>query len=260
MGNRSSETNARTTLSSVEKAFNIVEHLSDVERTTVSELSDRLELPKSTAHIYLKTLEREGFVIKEDGTYCLGVKFLKYGGVVRNRMKLYQTSKLEVDKLAAETGDVANLGIEENGWRVLLYKAEGPDAIHDNAPVGEYTQMHWTALGKAILAYYPRDRVDKILDQHGMPKANDRTITDRQELYRELEQIRERGFSVEDEDRRRGVLTVAAPIMDRNDDRVISAISVSGPKNRIEGNQTVEEIAGTVKSAANVVELKFAHY
>lgn len=260
MGNRSSGTNARTTLSSVEKAFSIVEHLSEVERTTVSELSDRLELPKSTVHIYLKTLEREGFVLKENGKYQLGVKFLKYGGSVRNRMKLYQTSKLEVDKLASETGDVANLGIEENGWRVLLYKAEGPDAIHDNAPVGEYTQMHWTALGKAILAYYSLDRVDEILDQHGMPKANDRTITDREELYRELEQIRERGFSVEDEDRRKGVLTVAAPIMDQNVDRVISAISVSGPKNRIEGTQTVEEIASTVKSAANVVELKFAHY
>lgn len=260
MPENDAEGGSENTISSIERAFEIVDHLESVERAGVTEIAEALDIPKSTVHIYLKTLEGLDLVVRDGEAYRLSFRFLEYGGAVRNRSRLYRTAKLEVDKLARETGEVANLGIEENGLRILLYKSEEADAIHDNAPIGEYTNMHWTALGKAMLAYYPRERVDEIVDEHGLPKANEHTITTREELYDELEATRERGYSVEDQDRRQGVLTIGVPIMDQSTNEVISAVSVSGPVNRVRSPEKMTELADAVKSTANVIELRYAHY
>lgn len=249
-----------STLGSVEKAFLILEQLKAIERGGVSDLSNELDLPKSTVHIYLQTFQQLGFVVRDGNDYALSYRFLEYGGQIRNRSKLYQVAKLEVDQLATDTGEVANLGIEENGYRILVYKAGGRDAIHDNAPVGEYTHMHWTALGKAMMAEFPRARVESIVETHGLPKANEHTVTDVDALFTELEQIRNQGYSIEDQDRRQGVLTIGAPIMDRSSDEVISAISVSGPKSRLDGTEMFEDLVSAVKQAANVIELRYSHY
>lgn len=254
------EAGSGDTIGSIERAFEIIDHLASAEEAGVTETADELGIPKSTVHIYLKTLEGLGLVIQEGDAYRLSFRFLQYGGGIRNRSRLYRTAKPEVDKLARETGEVANLGIEENGLRVLLYKSEEADAIHDNAPIGEHTNMHWTALGKAMLAHYPPERVDGIIEAHGLPRANEHTITSREELFDELETIRERGYSVEDQDRRRGVLTIAVPIADQSTNEVISAVSVSGPASRVRSAERMAELADAVKSAANVIELRYSHY
>lgn len=260
MVDSSPESAPNNTLGSVEKAFTILEQLRQTGKTGVSELTTQLEFPKSTVHVYLQTLQDQGFVVQDDGEYMLSYRFLEYGGDHRNRSRLYEVARPEVDKLGSETGEVANLGIEENGLRVLLYKSEGPDAIHDNAPIGEYAHMHWTALGKAMLAHYPTSRVKSIVDTHGLPQANEYTITDIDELFTELEDIRERGYSVEDQDRRQGVLTIGAPIVDRRSDEVISAVSVSGPKNHLDEHDRFKELVAAVEKAANVIELRYSHY
>lgn len=247
-----------TTLSSVAKSFDIIECLAGVEDAGVAELASELDLAKSTLHAHLKTLEQTGYVVNEGGIYRLSLRFLQHGGAVRNRDRLFRTAKHEVDKLATQTGEVASLGVSENGLRVLLYKSEEPDAIHDNAPVGEYTNMHWTALGKAILAHLPEARVRDIIERHGLPRANEHTITDEDELFEELEVVRQRGYSVEDQDRRQGVLTIGAPIMDRGVDEVIASVSVSGPKSRMDERH--DEVVDAVQSAANVIELRYSHY
>jgi DNA-binding IclR family transcriptional regulator len=260
MVSHQSDDSSSQTIASVERAFKMIEAMMDVESIGVSELARKLDVPKSTAHVYLRTLENAGFVVNESGKYRLSLRFLKYGGYVRNRLKLYQAAKLEVDKLAVETGEVANLGVEENGMRVLLYKSEVTDAIHDNAPIGEYTQMHWTALGKAMLAQFPDERVEAIVDRHGLPRANEYTITTQSALFKELATIREQGYSIENQDRRQGVLTIAVPIFDRNTDEVISAVSVSGPKNRLKETKTRDDLVDAVQSTANVIELRYTHY
>ncbi|WP_336338761.1 IclR family transcriptional regulator domain-containing protein [Haloarcula brevis] len=71
--------------------------------------------------------------------------------MVRNELRAYPTAKLEIQNLAETTGEVANLGAEEDGQRVIVYQSEGSEAVYDNALIGEFTNMHWTALGKAIL-------------------------------------------------------------------------------------------------------------
>lgn len=256
--NRDTRTGGKT-LKGVEKAFNIIETLQTLESATLTEVATQMELAKSTAHIHLATLERAGYVLKEDGEYRLGFKFLEHGGHVRKQLRLYNAAKSEVEKLADKTGEAANLGIEENGKRILVYKEEVPDSIYDNAPTGERTHMHLTALGKAVLANLPRARAEEIIDQHGLPEATEFTITEPEALFEELAETRERGYSIEDQERRMGILAVGAPIFDRSRDTVVGSICLSGPKTRIE-DRIDDGLIDDVTSAANVIELKYNHY
>lgn len=248
-------------IGAVETAFEIVDTLETAEAMGVSEVAKQLDIPKSTAHVYLKTLESEGYAINEDGRYRLSLRFLKHGGEARNRLKFYRAAKNHVDKLANETGEVGNLGVEERGKRILIYKSEVPDAIYDNPPIGEHTNLHWTALGKAILAHLPSERVDEIVAEHGLPERTPQTITDRDELEAELERIREQGYSVEDEERREGVMAIAVPIPNKDDPETVHSVSISGPKKRIQRKGEIDpDLIESVKQTANVIELQYNHY
>jgi IclR family acetate operon transcriptional repressor len=247
------------TIQTVGKAFNIVEAVQELESPTLSEIASQVDLPKSTVHIYLRTLVAEEYLVERDGHYRIGLRFLKHGGFARRQLPIYQAAKEQVNKLAAQTGEAANLGVEEYGKRVLIYKVEEGAAVYDNAPTGEQVHMHLTALGKAILAHLPEYRVDEIVERHGLPVATEQTITDRNRLDEELATIRERGYSIEDEERRPGIMAVGAPIMDQEQDTIAGAICLSGPKTRIQ-ERMEGDIVDDIINAANVIELRYNHY
>lgn len=246
-------------LGSVRRAFDILELIDENDGIGVSELAEQGDLPKSTAHVYLKTLAETGFVTNDDGTYKLSLRFLEFGGRVRQKQDLFQAAKEEIEALSERTGEVASLGVEENGQRVLLYISEGEDAVYDKTQTGERTNLHWTALGKAILAYLPADRVDSIVERHGLPGRTENTITAREELFDELETIRERGYSIEDEERRTGMRSIGVPI--RSEDGVVlGSISLTGPKSRFGEDRIESALVDELENAVNVIEIKYKHY
>lgn len=246
------------TLQSVELACEIVGHLSGTGGTSVTDLARELDLPKSTAHVYLKTLCEAGYLHREAGSYRVSLRMLEDGAAVRRQFDVYDVAQPMVKRVSKETGEVASLGVEEGGERVLLYKSESEDAVYDDAPTGEFTNMHWTSLGKAILAHLPPADVDRVVDRHGLPAATGQTITERAELSNELERVRDRGYAVEDEEHRKNIRAVAVPI--HRGERVVGALSVSGPKTRF-GDERIEgELLDALRDAVSVVELKLEHY
>lgn len=259
MNRREGQGSSRNRIKAVRTMFVVVDGLRDLGQTGVSQLADHLEMPKSTVHVYLKTLEEEGYAINDDGRYRPSLRFLELGGDVRQGLSIFQAVRPQVDDLSAETGEVANLGIEEDGKRVLLYSSEPSEGVFDNSPVGQYTYMHWTALGKALLAQLPDARVEEIVERHGLPEATENTVTDREELLAELDRIRERGFSIEDEERRKGIKALAVPVQYDEDPSPVAAVSISGPKRRI-GEAEYDELLDAIQSAVNVTELRYKHY
>lgn len=250
--------NKGQTLKGVETAFKIVGHLRKTGPTTVTELSNTLDLPKSTAHIYLKTMYESGYLRKTDCEYRLSLRFLDHGAAVRSGFDIYDIAKPEIDALASETGEVANLGVEEDGQRVLLYKTEGNDALYDNAHTGEFTHMHWTSLGKALLAHQPEEEILEIIDEYGLPQSTEATFTEPTALLDELADIREQGYALEDEEHWENIRAVAIPILD--DERALGAISVSGPVTRFSDERAEGELLEALQKTANVIELKLKHY
>ncbi|UPM45151.1 IclR family transcriptional regulator [Halocatena salina] len=244
-------------IDAVKRAFRVIDILRGSGPMRINDIAEALDIPTSTAHVHLKTLEDIGYVIKDKDGFRLGLRFLRDGSVIRNDLSVYSVATSEVDNLAESTGEVANLGTEENGQRVILYQSEGSEAVYDNALVGEYTNMHWTALGKAILAERPDDYVRRVVERYGFPVATANTIADSDTLFDELMTIRERGFALEDEERRTGIRSIGIPIT--IEDQVMGAISLSGPKERFDDDRIDDELLPALKDHANVVEVKIAY-
>ena len=246
------------TVKSARTTLRILESLKDRDVATVTELTEEFDLSKSSIHNYLSTLEREGYVVKEGAQYRLSLRLLDLGGYARHKQRLYDIAKEEVTDLAAETGEMANLLVEEHGEGVYIHRAHGDKAVKTDSYVGQCVHLHNTALGNAMLAHFPTERVDEILDRHGLPRTTERTITDREELFEKLDRIREENVAFDDEERVKGLRCVAVPIINNND-IVEGAISVSGPTSRLQGERFREELPQKLKNAANVIELNITY-
>jgi len=234
-------------------AVEVVETVLELEGATFSEIADVMDMPKSTLHDHLRTLELIGVLVNADNEYRVGTWFLNVGQQVRRGHPTYEHGRGEVDNLAEETGEHASLMIEEQGEGVLLYIAKGEDAVDVNAWAGRRIPLTAQAPGKAILAHLPEDRVDTIIDEYGFPEYTDKTITDRQALDAELERIRERGYATDNRELLEGVKAISAPVFDGGS--VAGAVTVGGPANRMRGERFEEELPDLLLQSSNVIEL-----
>jgi DNA-binding IclR family transcriptional regulator len=244
----------------VDTTAEIFEALRGSGWTGVTELAQTLDLPKSTVHVYLATLHDNGFLAKRDGKYRIGLRLLELGGELRHGIDIFRASRSKVDNLSDKTGEVANIGVEEHGKRVLLYSSKPPEGLFDNAPTGQFRKMHLTALGKALLAQLSDERIHEIVDREGLPAATDQTITDRAELMDEIERIRDRGYSVEDEEHHHSIKAIGVPVHGIDDPPVSAAVSISGPKSRIGTGETMMELVREVQSTVEAIELEYEYY
>lgn len=247
-----------TPIKATKITFEIIDLLRKWDGAGVSKIATHLDKPTSTIHDHLRTLESEEYLINENGTYRVGARFLELGEQARSRMKVYHLSRPEVDNMAEKTGNHSNFMVEEHGRGVFLYKAKGENAVRLDTHVGMRVYLQTTALGKAILAYRPRDEVELILNRHGLPEITDNTVTDRDQLLTELNQIKERGYAIDDEERVQGMRCIAAPITN-NEDRAVAAVSVSGPKSRIQEEYLEETLPNMVLQSSNVIEVNMAY-
>lgn len=246
------------TITATRTSLRIVEALERLDGAGVTAVANDLGIAKSTVHNHLRTLEDEGYVTNEDSTYRVGLRFLELGEYQRNRMDIYEKAQPEVTALAEKTGETANVAVEEHGEGVYITRAKGTKAVTDDTYAGKRVKLHCTALGKTILAELPEERVDEIVDTHGLPARTENTITDRAELKSELAEIRERGYAYDREERLSGLRCVAAPVVSEDGD-LVAALSVAGPTTRIEGDRFHEEIPKLLRSAVNVIEINLMY-
>lgn len=250
---------ANIPVKTTETTLRIIDGLRELEGATVTELATHLDSSKSTVYNHVSTLKKNEYVTKdESGNYYLGCRFLELGESARDRHTVYGIAQPEVEKLAEQTGEISGLLVEEHGRGVFLYREKGESAVHIDTHTGKRVLLHTSALGKSILAFLDEERVEEIIDRHGLPAMTDSTITDRDQLFDELETIREEHIAFDDEERIRGLRSVASPIL-ANTDEIIGSVSVAGPTTRIKGDRFREEIPEQVQNSANVIELNVSY-
>lgn len=245
-------------IQAVDRAFEIIESLTELDGAGVSELARHVDLPKSTVHNHLNTLERTEYVVHDNGKYRTGLKYLQISERVRNQHDVYRIARPEVDKLVEKSGEISAVMTEEHGRGVFIYRSSGSEAARIDTIVGDRVPLHCTALGKAILAFLPDDRRRQIINRHGLTAVNQNTITNRDVLSEELESIREEKIAYDDEERLEGLRSVAAPILDGSNS-IIGSISIAGPTHRMRGERFQTELPEIVLGTANVIELNLQH-
>lgn len=228
--------------------------LREMNGAGVSELANQLNLPKSTVHDHLQTLENLGFLRNDNDVYQVTLKFLDYGGSVRRKTDIYPAGWPEVQNLALETGEHANLMIEEHGKGRYIYIAEGEDSAKLDTYTGMEVYLHASAMGKAMLAHFPQEKLDRIIETQGLPELTENTITSRDPLAEDLGEIQSCGVATDIEERTIGVRCIAAPIKGVNGE-IYASVGVSGPTRRFEGERFYQEFPDMVQRAANLIEL-----
>lgn len=249
-----SESHEKRRIMSVETGLRLIETLQEQGGAGVTELADELDLNKGTIHTHLSTLRENEYVIKDGDTYRLSLKFLNLGEFVKERIEFYDVVENEVADLAEDSGEVAQFATQEHGKAVYICKSSGEQAVQTASHKGMREYLHCLSLGKAMLSALPRDEVEAIVDRHGLPQYTNNTITTREDLFEELDQIRERGYATDDGEKIPGLRCVAAPVV-ANDDTVIGAISVSGPASRMQGKRWRETLPNKVTRSANVIQI-----
>lgn len=244
-------------IKTTERVFHIIELLMEEDGLTLTEIANHLDTAKSTAYRHLKSLEREGYVVCESGTYYPGMRFLNIGEYVRTRKDVYQMIQPKVEQLAQETNERSEFFIEEHGYGIFVHREVGENAVHTNTKIGKTMPLHATAAGKAILAHYPSERVDEIVERRGLPQLTEHTITDRDELREELETIRERSIAYNDQELIMGLRAVGVAI--RDGDEVIGSLSITGPTSRLQGDVLYEEYPDLLLGVANELELNITY-
>lgn len=245
------------TLKTSTTTLQVIDSLKDLNGATITEIADELGISKGSAYNHLVTLHENDFAIKDKNTYRLSTRFILTGEHVRHENILYQFGKEELEELVDETGEYAQLIVEQHGLGLVVYQYRGEKAIGSDYPLQMQRKplhLHHTAAGKSILAHSPDERVEEIISRYELPERTDSTITDRETLFEELEKIKERGYAYNKEEEVEGLRAVGAPIK-APDGSVLGALSLSGPKSRLRGDRFEEELPEIVTNAADVIQV-----
>jgi IclR family transcriptional regulator, KDG regulon repressor len=221
-------TSGKYVVEAVAKAFEVLESFNGSEELTLNEVSQRVGLNKSRTFRLLYTMAERGYVERnEDGTrYRLGMKLFERASNVRRDVKeIARNAMLELNQ---KFNEAVNLGVLEDGHVVYMDIVESSRPFRTSATVGCHMPTHTTALGKALLAFMPADDPNSSLSK----TLAGLTAQQAQALQRELDQVRRRGYAVDDEENEPGVGCIGAPIFDSTG-RPIAAMSVSGSAHRI---------------------------
>ena len=251
------ERNSARTVKSDRTLFEFIEALLELEGATVTELARELDAAKSTIHQHLATLVELGYAVNDGGEYDIGLRFLKIGEYARARNEAAALAKPMVEQLAKETNERVQFFVEEHGQVIYLHTAAGERAVTANRQTGEVRYLHSSAGGKAILSQFDRGRVQSIIDRYGLPTETDQTITDENELFEELERIRQQGYSINKEESLEGLWAIGVPVV--VDDCVVGAFSVSGPRFRLEKEWFHQELPDLLLATANELEIKLQY-
>ncbi|ELY27060.1 IclR family transcriptional regulator [Natrialba magadii ATCC 43099] len=240
-------------LSTTATSLAILDRITDENGATLRELVDETGLAKSTVHKHLSTLCENGYLVKFGETYKLSLHTLSQGRQAIKMRPHFSTVEQRVRELANQTNTEVDFTVEENGRLIIVFESVG-SSNGVNFRSGAEFHMHNAAAGKAILAEYPDERVDEILDTWGMPKKTPNTTHCREKLESELVEIKENGYAISDGEPVEGYRSVSSPIMNE-DGTVLGAISAGGPTYRVEysrlSGELAEKVAATAQSLSN---------
>ncbi|ALS76441.1 IclR family transcriptional regulator [Planococcus rifietoensis] len=224
-----------SSVQSVERALNIIEILQDLPNGLgVTELSHRLDVSKSTAHRLLMSLYNKGFVQQDLQTekYYLGLKFIELGQVVTDNLDIRKVASPYLRQLTETTGETAHLAIMDKNEIVYIDKLESSATIRMFSNIGKRAPIHCTGIGKAIFAFLEDQQIEQIIKETGLKKYTEKTRTTREEMLKDIQEIRLRGYSIDDEEHEMGIKCSAAPIFNHKHE-VVAGISVAGPIMRV---------------------------
>jgi IclR family transcriptional regulator, KDG regulon repressor len=238
---------------SIERAMAILELLSaSANGKTLSQISDRLNIPRSTAHVLIVTLKRLGYV-RQASTghlFSLGAKAQMLAGGPIACMELASRARPHLVPLSEALGLTSYIAVLDGDQAMYIECCKGPGIQIDVFP-GKRANLHCTAAGNILLAGQRKEVVEGFLNDHALMRHTSKTIRNAEELRARLEQVRKQSYALEDEEQALGVRCVAVPLCDALR-KVTGALGISGPLHEIQEENLAFLLACLKRTSAEI--------
>ncbi|ABK61883.1 MULTISPECIES: IclR family transcriptional regulator [Clostridium] len=215
---------------SVDRSLSILEVLSDYENGLgITEISEKVNLHKSTVHRLLATLIYKGYVEQEDkaNKYKLTLKLFELGNKKIQKMDLITVARPYLKELVENTNEVVHLVVREGTEIIYVGKEESQNTIRTHSRIGNRRPLYCTAVGKSILSYMKDDEIEEIWNESNVEKLTEHTITDFNEFKKCLNEVRKKRYAVDEQENEIGVRCVGTSIFNYKGE-ICGAISISG--------------------------------
>ncbi|USG67373.1 IclR family transcriptional regulator [Brevibacillus ruminantium] len=239
-------------IQAVERALKILDLFDEQEmELKITEISERMQLHKSTVHSLLKTLQVQGYIDQnpENGKYRLGMKLFERGNFVIHGLDIRKVAKRYLVDLSTKTGQTTHLVILDDKEGVYIDKVEGPMATILYSRIGRRIPVHSSGVGKSLVAWKSEKELRQILNGYQYVPQTPKTITNEQDFLSELERVRRQGYAIDNQENEAGVRCIAAPIRNHSG-QVVAAVSISTLVSRVD-DQELERFVQLLKTAAD---------
>jgi len=215
-------------IQAIDRAARVLQSLQGARHLGITELAAALELPPSTVHGIVKSLQEHGLVAKERGgnRYMLGPALVKLSNVYLDTLDVRARAMRWTRELARRTGLAVRLGVELFDEVLVIHHNRRPDGSQQMLETGMTIPAHASAMGKVLLAY--DEEYQTVVLGRPLPSLTGDTITDPAQLTLALAGIADRGFATEEDEAVLGESSVASPVSDASGE-VVAAVAVVLP-------------------------------
>jgi DNA-binding IclR family transcriptional regulator len=223
----------------------------------ISEVSRKLEMPKSSVHVLMVTLERLGYIRRAPNgrDFCLALKTYALGQKMARMVSVGEIALPHMEQLTRQIHLTTNLAVLDRDQGVFIQKTEPPNVIGFDTYVGRRMDLHCTSLGKVILAFSSAESTQHVFRKKKFARYTPKTITSAQELKKEITRVQELGYAVDNEEEELGARCVGVPVLHESK-RFIAALSVAGTVAEIPVNYIEKVVADLRQTAAAIAAEK----
>ena len=225
---------------------------------SMTQISEMVGINKSTVHRLLATLEGRRFLERDQitGVYRPGIRLVQMAFLRLEHNDLRRLASPFLHNLCDQFHENVNLSILDDTDVVYVEVIESAQRVKLAASPGQRLPAFCTASGKSILAFMPEENVRQILER-GMPRFTPNTISSLEKLFKNLNDAKENGFAISEQEFEDGINAIAAPIFNSNG-KPIASVSIAGPAYRLTRDRMIESASSLItitQSIASEVKL-----
>ncbi len=246
-------------MKSTVKVFRTLESICLDSPGGVTELSQRLDINKSTMHRFLSVLAQLGYVYRDEksGKYVPTLKVYQLGVTIKNRLGFTNIVKPYMERLCDVIRETVNLGVFAHNWVVVVERVESRDSAHAHLVIRDPMPAYCSALGKVFLAHASDEEFDRYCKDNELKPLTGRTINTVTKLKNALEKVRRAGYAIDDRELHDGIRCIAAPIFDEAG-KVTAGISASGSSSVLTVDR-LQEFSPTLVSTCQEISKNLGH-
>ncbi|MFC6723736.1 IclR family transcriptional regulator [Halobium palmae] len=230
---------------SVEKTFELLVQLSELGTATPTTLANQMEMPVSTVHDYLSTLEEIQYAVEDEGKYSVSARVLYFGWKVRENSQLFEVAKPVAKELSRDLNEQVTVGVIEGNEIIYIYTHSDNDRLSIYIQPGVLLPLHTGASGIVALAHLSDEA------QREYIRETNTDVSGKTPTEEELDTIREQGYATGRY--QRGTESIAAPIQYK--DEIVGTISVVASSNHMKEESVRERITERLLDAANLIRI-----